>query len=108
MSSERWSRLQKTLADAGITIEVDSRGYQEMSRGRVQNGRSYSARIVLEDGRHITITDKWWRKNTDVWIGWAVIEEDTLGYIARQRPLTKKRSEVVSSVQALLPVKESK
>lgn len=95
----RWERIQQLLAAEGIDIRVDARPYQEAVYGRVRSGTSYSARLVLPDGRHVTVRDQWWRKNPDVWIGYLVSTETAEGIVTRDYPLTKKRSEVVAFVR---------
>jgi hypothetical protein len=94
----RWERLRAQLAEAGVDVAVDARSYSEAVFGRVRFGTSYSARLILADGRHVTISDRWWRKNPDVWIGWEVALEGADDLVKRTWPLTKKRGEVVAAV----------
>lgn len=98
MSEARWERLAADLAAAGLDVRVDVRTGMEAVYGRVRSYTSRSARLVLADGRHVTIGDRWWRKNPDVWIGWAVELEDAEGIGLRSWPVSKKRSEVVAAV----------
>ena len=98
MSAERWERLRAQLAEAGVDVRVDARSYAEAVYGRPRFGSSYSARAILPDGRHVTISDRWWRKNPDVWIGYEVVLEGADSIVRRTWPLSKKRSEVVATV----------
>lgn len=94
MSDARWQRLADTLAAAGIDAQVSAIG---PSRGA-------SHVIILRDGKGnlVEIHDKWWRKNTEVWLGWQVHVEDADSIVTAESPVTKKRSEVTAYVRRYL------
>lgn len=97
--ASRWDRLAADLAAAGFQVTVDVKQYTEDRRGRVHHGSTRSVRMILPDGRHITICDGWWSKNPDYWIGWQVWLEAPDGITLRTWRYTKKRGEVVAAVQ---------
>lgn len=102
MTAARWDRLAADLAAAGVPVTVDARPYAEAVFGRVQHGTTRSVSLALKGGRRLTVSDRWWRKNPDVWIGWEVYTERADGIAERPAPLTKKRPEVVEAVLAAL------
>lgn len=101
MSAEhdRWFRLDADLIAAGVEMRMDERPYSESYRGRVQHGISRSAFLRTATG-NVSIADRWWRKNADVWVGWEVYTEDREGITTRTWPVTKNRAEVVAAVRA--------
>lgn len=98
----RWARLAADLADGGVIVRVDERPFTEAVRGRVQHGVSRSITLRHPDGGTVEVRDRWWSKNTDVWLGWEVTRLDAEG-VVRGRPVwSKKRSETVAAVVAAL------
>lgn len=96
---ERWCRLQDTLArKAGVSAKIDSRPHP--------GGVSHSITIRRDDGATVTISDKWWRKNPQVWIGWDVALEGE--YVLRQWPLTKTRADVARNVTEAMALAETR
>jgi hypothetical protein len=84
--SDRWGRLVASLAADGITAKAD------------RQSESYSISIRTGDV-WVEIHDKWWSKNTDVWIGWQVHTETADSIVRNVWPLTKKRGQVVADVR---------
>lgn len=92
--SERWARLTRSLADAGIPAEVSERAYP----GGISRFIAIRHNDLL-----IEVHDKQWRKNDAVWIGWQVHTEGAHDSIVRRVwPCTKKRGSVVSAVTEAL------
>lgn len=90
MSEGRWDRLAADLKTAGFDVKVDTLPYP--------GGISRSITVIIPGKGLVAITDAWWRKNLDVWIGWQVTAENT-GSIIIGRPsrTSKKRSETVAA-----------
>jgi len=94
MSEVRWARLAESLAAVGVAARVDVTPYP----GGVNRS------VTLKAGNSlIEVSDAWWRKNPDIWIGWQVhIEGRQDSIVKRTWPVTKKRSEVVAAVREAL------
>jgi hypothetical protein len=101
-SPGRWGRLAADLAATGIDARVIERPWTEVRYGRMTSGVSRSIVIKHPAGGTVEVHDKWWRKNLDVWIGWAVHVEGPDSIEIRHWPLTKKRSEAVAAVRQAL------
>jgi hypothetical protein len=103
MADPRWDRLIQSLAEAGIEAKLTERDYvQDGPWGQgIRYGVSRSIIIRTPTGA-VEISDRWWRKNRDVWIGWDVTREDRQGIVKRQWGPTKKRAEVRSAVLTAL------
>ena len=86
----RWDRLAADVS-AVLPVSVSSSTYP----GSV----TYYIDRRLPDGNYLAIHDTWWRKNADVWTGYAVTLEDSDDILTREWPRTKKRSEVVAAVR---------
>jgi len=102
MSAERWMRLAGELAAAGIETKVHERPYSEAVRGRVQHGVSRSIVIRRGDGMLVEIHDRWWAKNSDVWIGWTVTLSDRQSIVRMERRGLKRRADAVLAVLEVL------
>jgi hypothetical protein len=101
--SGRWDRLAADLTAAGTPAEVDEQPYFESVRGRGHSGIARSITVQVPGKGSVTITDKWWAKNTEIWLGWTVYAEG-LDSIIVGRPSwgSKKRGETVTAVKAAL------
>jgi hypothetical protein len=102
MSAARWVRLAADLNAAGVIAGLSEKSYSERVYGRVRHGISRSFTIDHPRGGVIEIDDGWWSKNPEVWIGWRVTHSGFDGIIVDQSRHTKRRSEVVSAVNAML------
>lgn len=101
MDQDRWDRLAQALKDAGFEGRLDRKPYTEQYRGRVRSGLSCSITITVPGKGLITVSDKYYAKNLDVWLGWTVCAEG-LDSITRGRDsyAIKNRSSVVNDVRA--------
>lgn len=86
-TSARWDRLAGTLAEAGITAEVD----RSVWCGEIV----CNITMRVGDGL-VTIRDTAWR---DHWTGWQVCAEDADSIVVREFPKTKNRGDVRRHVQ---------
>lgn len=86
----RWDRLAGTLAEAGITTEVDATLWE---------GKVVCSITLRATGGLITIRDTWWHDN---WTGWQVAAEDSGSITVWESARTKKRGEVARHVQDAL------
>jgi len=99
----RWDRLAADLTAAGLDATIDAKTYQESYRGRVVRGVSRSITIQVPGKGLVTVSDKYWVKNLDVWLGWTVCAEDAEGItLGRPSWASKKRSETVTAVREAL------
>lgn len=94
MSERRWGRLAASLEAAGIPTSVRARPYP--------GGVTREIFFRRPDGSTVEVSDQWWRKNLDVWIGYEVHVADRAGTVIRSWRPTKKRSEVVAAVRSAL------
>lgn len=102
MSEDRWDRLTADLIAAGIDARLDATPYQEMRHGRPVHGVSKSVTVEHPAGL-VIVHDIWSRRNMDTWLGWEVYRENRQSIVqGRPSRWTKKRSEVVTAVQAAL------
>jgi hypothetical protein len=101
MPEDRWDRLSADLKAAGIDCTL--------YRRTGQYGCGPKAEITITEGdRKVVISDKWWNKNIDVWVGWQVFAEDHEGItLGRPSRWTKKRSETVANVRTALAALET-
>ena len=89
--STRWEHLLVSLGEAGSAARVGIRDGI--------NGTSRTITLRQPNGCFVVISDRWWHKNPDIWVGWEVWVEDTDSLAVRDYRWTKKRSEVVANVQ---------
>jgi len=90
----RWQRLAESLTANDIPgVKITT------------FGQSHYISWRLADGSLVEVHDRWWRKNSDVWIGWQVHIEGPDSLVKREWPLTKKRSEVAADVAVALLTK---
>jgi hypothetical protein len=102
MSRARWDRLAADLAAAGIEARVDELPYTEELRGRRVSGVTRSITLRHPAGGLVEVSDQWWARNPDTWLGWTVTREGADSIIrAEQRRLTK-RSLVLAAVKSML------
>lgn len=94
----RWQRLVDDRAAAGVEASVHAKPYTESVYGRVRHGVSRSITLLHPVSGIVTIADKQWRKNPDVWVGWQVFREGCDSIVICTWPITKKRSDVVAHV----------
>jgi hypothetical protein len=98
MSEGRWEKLAQDLRDAGFDVRIDAHPYSESYRGRVVHGISRSISFRVPGRGMVTVHDKQWNKNPDVWVGYEVCAENRDGIIiGRASRWTKKRSEAVAA-----------
>lgn len=98
MTAARWSRLVDSLGAEHIDATVTTRTYP--------GGTTRYIDWLMDDGSLISVHDKWWRKNDDVWIGWQVHIENSDSTVTRTWPITKKRGDVVAFVADALPTRK--
>ncbi|KMV17640.1 hypothetical protein ACT17_15280 [Mycolicibacterium conceptionense] len=98
MSAARWQRLVDDLAAAGVESSVLDKPYTESVYGCVHHGVSRSITMLHPVSGIISISDRQWSKNPDVWVGWQVFREGRDSIVIRTWPITKKRSDVVAHV----------
>jgi len=99
MSAARWERLRAALGDDGLAAVVSEKRYTEDRSGRVHHGVSRSITLRPASGWVIQISDSWWSKNPQAWLGWVV---DLSGPDSITRGLSrglKRPAEVVAAVR---------
>lgn len=99
MSAERWARLRAALEDDGLAAVVREKRYVEDRFGCIHHGVSRSITLRPATGWLIQITDGWWSKNPQAWLGWVV---DLSGPDSITRGLSrgmKRPAEVVAAVR---------
>jgi hypothetical protein len=102
MTDGRWDRLAADLTAAGLDATIDAKPYQEIYLGRVRSGVTRSITFQLPGKGLVTVSDAWWSKNPEIWLGWEVTAEDT-GSIVQGRPAhSKKRGETVAAVRTAI------
>lgn len=100
MPESRWDRLAADLRDAGFEPRLDERPYSETYRGRPRHGVSRSITFMIPGLGTVTVSDKWWSKNPDTWLGWTVCAEDREGITIGQPSWgNKNRSATVHEVR---------
>lgn len=99
MSAQRWERLRATLQESGFEAVVFERAYAEDRRGRVAHGVSRSITLRPAQGWVVEVSDSWWSKNADVWLGWVVEVSDPESIGRGQTRALKSRAEVVAAVR---------
>lgn len=103
MAEGRWGRLVQDLTEAGFAPRLDEKPYSEIYRGRPRHGVSRSVTIQLPGKGLVTVSDKHWAKNIDVWLGYEVCAEDRDGIIIGRPPrASKNRGETVTAVREAL------
>lgn len=101
MAETRWDRLAADLKAAGFEITVDARAYQGDRPGK--GGITRSITLLVPGKGLVQISDAWWRKNPEIWIGWEVSASNADDIVITGRPkLSKKRSETVAAFKAAL------
>lgn len=99
MTSPRWDKLAADLTAAGFTAKVDERPYSEIDRGRVRSGVSRSITVSVPGKGLVTVSDSWWHKNPEIWLGWEITAEDAESIVQGRPVHSKKRGEVVTAVR---------
>lgn len=90
----RWQRLAVTLAEHGVDAAVDERPYP--------GGVTRSIVIRRPNGGVVEISDQWWSKNVDVWIGYGVYKVGRDDITEKSYPYSKNRRTVVDYVKDAL------
>jgi hypothetical protein len=91
MSAARWVAMAKTLTEAGYTVKVSERAYP--------GGVSRSI-TIRTDSSIIEVSDTWWRKNLDVWTGYAVWRSNLDSIVTANKTNLKSRADVRRAVDA--------
>jgi len=101
--SGRWDRLAADLTEAGFNAKVDAKPYQDIYLGRPRCGFTRSITLRVPGRGLVEISDKWWVKNPDIWVGWTVNAENTESFLVGCAPrASKNRRETVTAVKAAL------
>lgn len=103
MADGRWDRLAADLMAAGIEGRLDEKPYTEMRRGRPHSGIARSITVKVPGRGLVTVSDRYWTKNPDLWLGWTVCAEGTDSItVGRPSSPIKNRGSVVNDVRSAL------
>ena len=100
--STRWDRLAAALTEAGLKPELRTHKFWGGTYHRPVEKTGYHIYLTAPDGGMITIGDRFWSKNPDVWVGYTAWREDREGIVKRDMRWTKKRDEGVAFVKCVL------
>lgn len=99
MSAQRWQRLRVALQEAGLEALIFETVLAEGRRGRAQHGVSRSITLRPAPGWLVEVSDLWWSKSPDAWLGWQVAVSDPQGIVRGQTRALKRHTEVLAAVR---------